>query len=105
VEEVEEEAEEEEVTEGTNVAEGVEEAEKETEGIDKEAEEKKNKKAKDYVKNMTRKSCKDMNNEEKIYLFMHRPHNIPNVKCRVIAEKDIYVRFITNYQDYDVSII
>ncbi|MDR4324969.1 CotO family spore coat protein [Bacillus pseudomycoides] len=104
VEEVEEVAEVEEVTEVTNVAEGLEEAEKSTEVIDEEAEEKKDGKSQVFFKDLTRKSFKDMNNEEKIYFFMHRPHYIPNVKCRVIAEKDIYVGFITNYQDGYVSI-
>ncbi|PHB30484.1 hypothetical protein COE80_07575 [Bacillus pseudomycoides] len=94
----------EEVTEVTNVAEGLEEAEKLTEVIDEEAEEKKDGKSQVFFKDLTRKSFKDMNNEEKIYFFMHRPHYIPNVKCRVIAEKDIYVGFITNYQDGYVSI-
>ncbi|WP_218937375.1 CotO family spore coat protein, partial [Bacillus pseudomycoides] len=94
----------EEVTEVTNVAEGLEEAEKSTEVIDEEAEEKKDGKSQVFFKDLTRKSFKDMNNEEKIYFFMHRPHYIPNVKCRVIAEKDIYVGFITNYQDGYVSI-
>ncbi|PFY88920.1 CotO family spore coat protein [Bacillus pseudomycoides] len=97
-------AEVEEVTEVTNVAEGLEEAEKSTEVIDEEAEEKKDGKSQVFFKDLTRKSFKDMNNEEKIYFFMHRPHYIPNVKCRVIAEKDIYVGFITNYQDGYVSI-
>ncbi|PHG27705.1 hypothetical protein COI43_23835 [Bacillus pseudomycoides] len=94
----------EEVTEVTNVAEGLEEAEKSTEVIDEEAEEKKDGKSQVFFKDLTRKSFKDMNNEEKIYFFMHRPHYIPNVKCRVIAEKDIYVGFITNYEDGYVSI-
>ncbi|PEB41356.1 CotO family spore coat protein [Bacillus pseudomycoides] len=97
-------AEVEEVTEVTNVAEGLEEAEKSTEVIDEEAEEKKDGKSQVFFKDLTRKSFKDMNNEEKIYFFMHRPHYIPNVKCRVIAEKDIYVGFITNYEDGYVSI-
>ncbi|PEO91236.1 hypothetical protein CN571_06040 [Bacillus pseudomycoides] len=97
-------AEVEEVAEVTNVAEGLEEAEKSTEVIDEEAEEKKDGKSQVFFKDLTRKSFKDMNNEEKIYFFMHRPHYIPNVKCRVIAEKDIYVGFITNYQDGYVSI-
>ncbi|PEI45984.1 CotO family spore coat protein [Bacillus pseudomycoides] len=104
VEEVAEVEEVEEVTEVTNVAEGLEEAEESTEVIDEEAEEKKDGKSQVFFKDLTRKSFKDMNNEEKIYFFMHRPHYIPNVKCRVIAEKDIYVGFITNYEDGYVSI-
>ncbi|MEI4830200.1 CotO family spore coat protein [Bacillus sp. FJAT-53711] len=45
------------------------------------------------------KSFKDMNNEEKIYFLLHRPHYIPNVKCIVKTEKASYVGVISSYEN------
>lgn len=93
-----------ELVEVTDVTEVLEEAEESTEVIDELAEEKEDGKPQIFLKDLTKKSFKDMDNEEKIYFFLHRPHYIPNVKCRVITVKDIYVGFIISYEDGYVSI-
>ncbi|MBO1626031.1 CotO family spore coat protein [Bacillus arachidis] len=92
-----------ELVEVTDVTEVLEEAEESTEVIDELAEEKKDEKSQIFLKDLTKKSFKDMDNEEKIYFFLHRPHYIPNVKCRVTTVKDIYVGFIISYEDGYVS--
>lgn len=91
-------------TEITEAAEVRKEAEESTRVIAEEAEEKKDGKSQVLSRNLTKKSFKDMNNEEKIYFFIHRPHYIPNVKCRIATEKDIFVGFILSYEDGYVSI-
>ncbi|MFD0772267.1 CotO family spore coat protein [Bacillus sp. CGMCC 1.60114] len=45
------------------------------------------------------KSFKDMNNEEKIYFLLNRPHYIPKVKCMVKTEKTSYVGVISSYEN------
>ncbi|MGG0188509.1 CotO family spore coat protein, partial [Bacillus rhizoplanae] len=45
------------------------------------------------------KSFKDMNNEEKIYFLLNRPHYIPSVKCMVKTEKASYVGVIASYEN------
>ncbi|MDP7977619.1 CotO family spore coat protein [Bacillus sp. WLY-B-L8] len=45
------------------------------------------------------KSFKDMNNEEKVYFLLNRPHYISNVKCIVKTEKASYVGVITSYEN------
>ncbi|MGG2066647.1 CotO family spore coat protein [Bacillus sp. S14(2024)] len=45
------------------------------------------------------KSFKAMNNEEKVYFLLHRPHYIPNVKCIVKTERASYIGVITSYEN------
>ncbi|WP_242221221.1 CotO family spore coat protein [Bacillus cereus group sp. BfR-BA-01380] len=45
------------------------------------------------------KSFKDMNNEEKIYFLLSRPHYIPSVKCVVKTEEASYVGVVTSYEN------
>ncbi|PFZ10205.1 hypothetical protein COL60_10995 [Bacillus pseudomycoides] len=91
-------------TEIATIAEVTKVAEESTEVIGEQVKETKSGKSQICLKDLTKKSFKDMDNEEKIYFFLHRPHYIPNVKCRVITEKDIYVGFIISYEDGYVSI-
>lgn len=54
-----------------------------------------------YVKSSSEtwhsKSFKDMENEEKIYFLLSRPHYIPNIKCIVKTKESSYVGVITSY--------
>ena len=45
------------------------------------------------------KSFKAMNNEEKVYFLLHRPHYIPKVKCIVKTEKTSYIGVISSYEN------
>ncbi|MED1507640.1 MULTISPECIES: CotO family spore coat protein [Bacillus] len=51
------------------------------------------------------KSFKDMNNEEKIYFLLNRPHYIPKVRCRIKTVTVSYVGSIISYRKGVVSIM
>ncbi|CAG9614741.1 hypothetical protein BACCIP111899_03974 [Bacillus rhizoplanae] len=51
------------------------------------------------------KSFKNMNNEEKIYYLLNRPHYIPKVKCMVKTDKASYVGVISSYENRMLQIM
>ncbi|PEJ41696.1 spore coat CotO family protein [Bacillus wiedmannii] len=51
------------------------------------------------------KSFKDMNNDEKIYFLLNRPHYIPKVRCRIKTATVSYIGSIISYRNGIVSIM
>lgn len=51
-----------------------------------------------------RKSFKDLDNKQKIYYLLNRPHYIPEVLCQLKTQSGLYIGYVKSFEDQIVTL-
>ena len=55
-------------------------------------------------KSWIKKPFREMSVEEKVNFMIHKPHYIPKVECRIKTIHDLFVGFISGYENNEVMV-
>ncbi|WP_416828773.1 CotO family spore coat protein [Ectobacillus polymachus] len=56
------------------------------------------------VEESVRKSFKDLDNKQKIYYLLNRPHYIPEVLCQLKTQSGLYIGYVKSFEDEMVTL-